>query len=143
MTPRLFFLLLAFNALTCLLRSQTVYTALPASLVDPVRSRTLEDSHVSSPPSDCSNSTAVNIIIDEAISSGAPTYNSGNHIGCYRIYEGAAYKILFKYGPKCKDVKKTLEAALELSYGDYSSTEKAWIMRKAFDTILGVPTETR
>lgn len=93
--------------------------------------------------SDCANSTAINIIIDEAISCGAPTYNAGNHIGCYRIYEGAAYKILYKYGGKCKDVKKLLEAALELSYGDYSSTEKAWIMRKAFDEILGVPTTTK
>lgn len=94
-------------------------------------------------PLDCANITAVNIIIDEAISCGAPTYNAGNHIGCYRIYEGAAYKILYKYGSKCKDVKKLLEAALELSYGDYSSTEKAWIMRKAFDEILGVPTTTK
>jgi len=63
-------------------------------------------------------------------------------MGCYRIYEGAAYKIIYKYGYKCKEVKRILEAALEKSYGDYSASDKAWIMRMAFDSILGVPTTT-
>jgi hypothetical protein len=88
----------------------------------------------------CKKIEEVYIILSEAIGIGAPTYNEGNHIGCYRIYEGAAYKILYKYGNKCKEVTKILETALEKSYGDYNSTEKAWIMRKAFDQILGAPT---
>ncbi|MDB5257606.1 MAG: HtrA protease/chaperone protein [Chitinophagaceae bacterium] len=88
----------------------------------------------------CKKIDAVEQIISDAISIGAPTYNQGNHIGCYRIYEGAAYKILYKYGSKCKDIKNTLEVALEKSYGDYNASEKAWIMRMAFDKILGVPT---
>ena len=92
---------------------------------------------------DCAKIEAVAEIISEAIAVGAPTYNEGNHIGCYRIYEGAAYKILHKYGTKCKNVKNTLEIALEKSYGDYSVTDKAWIMRMAFDQILGVPTVTK
>ncbi len=96
----------------------------------------------SSTGGDCKKIEAVEQIISEAISVGAPTYNQGNHIGCYRVYEGAAYKILYKYGSKCKDVKNTLEDALEKSYGDYSASEKAWIMRMAFDKILGVPTRT-
>ena len=64
-------------------------------------------------------------------------------MGCYRIYEGAAYKILHKYSSKCKDVRNLLETALEKSYGNYSAAEKAWIMRMAFDQILGVPTTTK
>jgi hypothetical protein len=92
---------------------------------------------------DCEKISPIRIIIDEAISVGAPTYNEGNHLGCYRIYEGAAYKILHKYGSKCKEVRNTLESALEKSYGDYNATEKAWIMRMAFDQILGVPTTTK
>ncbi len=90
----------------------------------------------------CADNNAMLVIIDEAITAGAPTYNGGNHLGCFRIYEGAAYKVLYKYGSKCKDVKGVLEAALEKAYGDYTSTEKAWIMRTAFDYILGVPTKT-
>jgi hypothetical protein len=90
--------------------------------------------------STCNKIEAVEQIISDAISIGAPTYNQGNHIGCYRIYEGAAYKILYKYGSKCKDIKNTLEVALEKSYGDYDASEKAWIMRMAFDKILGVQT---
>jgi hypothetical protein len=91
----------------------------------------------------CEKISPIRIIMDEAISVGAPTYNEGNHIGCYKIYEGAAYKILHKYGSKCKDVRNILESALEKSYGDYNATEKAWIMRMAFDQILGVPTTTK
>ncbi len=100
--------------------------------------------HVSSlEDGNCNKIDAVEQIISDAISIGAPTYNQGNHVGCYRIYEGAAYKILYKYGSKCKDIKNTLEVALEKSYGDYNASEKAWIMRMAFDKILGVPTTTK
>ncbi|MBA2612679.1 MAG: hypothetical protein H0U95_11945 [Bacteroidetes bacterium] len=82
-------------------------------------------------------------IIDEAISIGAPTYNEGNRAACYKIYEGAAYKILHKYGKKCTETADILETALEKSYGNYSITDKAWIMRMAFDKIEGVQTQTQ
>jgi hypothetical protein len=91
----------------------------------------------------CANIDAIYIVIEEAINIGAPTYNEGNIMGCYRIYEGAAYKIIYKYGGECKEIKDILEAALEKSYGDYSAADKAWIMRKAFDAIMGVPTTTK
>jgi hypothetical protein len=89
----------------------------------------------------CSDSTAIRKIIDDAIELGAPIYNAGFHIGCYRIYEWAAYKIVYVYGNNCKEVEKILKAAIEKSHGDYSDTEKAWLMRIAFDKILGVPTK--
>jgi hypothetical protein len=91
----------------------------------------------------CEKTEVIKAIIAEAIEVGAPTYNQGNHLGCYRIYEGAAYKIIYKYGTYCKEVKSVLETALEKSYGDYSALERAWIMRMAFDRILGEPTITR
>jgi hypothetical protein len=90
----------------------------------------------------CKDIDAIYTVIGEAIAVGAPTYNEGNPMGCYRIYEGAAYKILYKYGSKCKEVNKILEAALEKTYGDYSPSDRAWIMRVAFDAILGEPTIT-
>jgi hypothetical protein len=91
----------------------------------------------------CPKIEIITTLIEEAIGVGAPTYNEGNHIGCYRIYEGTAYKIIYKYGSLCKQVKNILETAIEKSYGNYSSTEKAWIMRIAFDQIMGVPTQTK
>ncbi len=92
---------------------------------------------------DCEKIDAIYVIIAQAIDAGAPTYNAGNHLACYMIYEGAAYKILHKYGGRCVDVSNILESALEKSYGNYSATDKAWIMRMAFDEILGEPTKTK
>ncbi len=89
----------------------------------------------------CIKSEQVEKIITEAISIGAPVYNSGYHLACYRIYEWAGYKILYEYGKECKEVEGILKKAIEKSHGDYSDLEKAWIMRQAFDKIMGVPTQ--
>jgi len=92
---------------------------------------------------ECQKTASIDTIISEAIAVGAPTYNEGNYIGCYRIYEGAAYKIIYKYGLQCEQIKEILQTALNKSYGAYTSSEKAWIMRVAFDKILGEPTRTK
>lgn len=100
-------------------------------------------SHVAFGQVDCSKATLVQTVIGEAIEVGAPTYNDGNFLGCYRIYEGAAYKVLHLYGSKCKEARKILETALEQCHASEASTgTKAWVMRAAFDKILGVPTMT-
>ena len=96
---------------------------------------------IDSMPGNCADTAAIAKIIEDAISLGAPIYNAGLHMGCYRVYEWAAYKIVYVYGTSCKDVEKILKAALNKSHGDYSDTEKAWIMRVAFDKILGEPTK--
>ncbi len=93
-------------------------------------------------PVSCSKSDEIEKIITEAISLGAPIYNEGLHLACYRIYEWAAYKIIYVYGTTCKNVERILKKAVENSHGDFSDTEKAWLMRVAFDKILGVPTKT-
>ena len=90
-------------------------------------------------PFACSKSEEIEKIITDAISLGAPIYNEGLHMACYRIYEWAAYKILYEYNKPCKNVITILKNAIDTSHGDYSDTEKAWIMRQAFDKILGVP----
>lgn len=91
---------------------------------------------------DCEKIEAVTYIIEEAISVGAPAYNNGDHASCFLIYKGAAYRIMYLHGAKCKQVKNILETALEKTEGNYNVTEKAWIMRMAFDQILGEPTRT-
>ena len=90
----------------------------------------------------CSKSALVEKIINDAISIGAPVYNSGYHLACYRIYEWAGYKILYEYGDSCAGVKKIIKAGIDKSHGDFSDLEKAWIMRAAFDKVMGVPTQT-
>jgi hypothetical protein len=93
-------------------------------------------------PFKCANSDEIEKIIMDAIDIGAPVYNSGNYIGCYRIYDAIAYKILYLYGDKCPEIMKILKDCINKCHGDYSDTEKAWIMRGGFDKILGEPTVT-
>lgn len=95
------------------------------------------------PKNDSTVIYAVWRIIDDAISSGAPVYNKGDQTACYRIYDGAAYKVLYLYGSKYKDAKSLLEKALLKTSLNYSDAEKAWILRMAFDQILGEPTQTK
>ncbi len=111
--------------------------------VQPKKTVVINDAPLTNAAKNCEKIDAVITIIEEAIDIGAPTYNDRNYLGCYKIYEGAAYKVIHKYGAKCKQINNILEAALEKSYGNYSVTEKAWILRMAFDSILGVPTTTK
>ena len=90
----------------------------------------------------CKDIEAIYTLIGDAIDVGAPIYNEGRPLGCYKIYEGTAYKIIYLYGNKCKDVKNVLQTALKKCNDYYSASEKAWVMRRAFDQILGVPTIT-
>ena len=121
-------------------------TTIGFSNIVSARNETSPDSSIMtfSPKSiNCPKTAVVDTIIWEAIDIGAPTYNSGNYMGCYRIYEGASYKIIYMYGSQCARIKEILQTALEKSYSDVTSSEKAWTMRKAFDEILGVPTKTK
>ena len=72
--------------------------------------------------------------ISDAISNGAPTYNSGDHGGCYNIYKQAAEKIL----EECAEegVRRVLRSALDQLAEQPSSTMCAWTLRHAFDAIL-------
>ena len=90
----------------------------------------------------CPNTAEIEKIIGEAISLGAPIYNEGLHLACYRIYEWASYKIIYEYPKSCPLATNLLKLAIEKSHGDLSDTEKAWLMRAAFDKIVGVPTQT-
>ncbi len=138
-----FYLLLIVSMLTGLLlfayAGNSIAATAPAGTIYNARDTTITDTILNS----CSRSKEVEKIIDDAIAMGAPIYNAGAPLACYRIYEGAAYKILYEYGKTCREVEKVLKAAVDKSHGDYSDIEKAWIMRAAFDKILGVPTQTK
>ncbi len=92
----------------------------------------------------CYKIYAVRVMIGDAIELGAPTYNDGNHKGCYKIYRKTAKKILKLHGGDCPNVTIMLGAALaKAKIYDDTDTERAWTMRMAFDNILGVETQTR
>jgi hypothetical protein len=143
MTKKAFLFIGLFFVLSTLSFAKSSFNDTTHSKIKPSKKIIIRNAPEKDLGEDCEKISPIRIIIEEAISVGAPTYNEGNHLGCYKIYEGAAYKILYKYGSKCKDVRNTLETALEKAYGDYNATEKAWIMRMAFDQILGVATTTK
>jgi len=73
--------------------------------------------------------------VAEAIDVGAPLYNSGNHAGCYHIYEGAALDLGRKLPASCRGASAVLEAGRKRAAGLPTPTEQAWAMRDAFDGV--------
>lgn len=102
------------------------------------------------------DASTINRTIEQAIASGVGAYNSGEHLACFRVYEGAAYKILFKLSGRSATAATVLTTALEKADAidgkangagskvvvtDRAPTPaaaKAWIMRDAFDSIVGI-----
>ena len=84
----------------------------------------------------------INRTIEQAIASGVGIYNSGNPLGCFRVYEGAAYKILFTLSSRSTTatavLTKALKKADETDNSTKGASEKAWIMRGALDSIVGI-----
>lgn len=85
--------------------------------------------------SDASLNEAVEAV-GNAIANGAPIYNSGNHEGCYRIYEGTSLRL--DRESSCKGVRDALGQGLLRASTLGTFTEKAWAMRDAFDGLLDV-----
>jgi hypothetical protein len=73
--------------------------------------------------------------LQQAISVGAPTYNSGDHRGCYEIYAATARLVVANY-PGGEEAKQRLQVALEQCSQLDDPNEQAWAMRHAFDSIL-------
>src|SRR5262245_19004858 len=71
-----------------------------------------------------------------AIQIGAPTYNLGDHRGCYEIYAATA-RMLLRAVQGAEDARTRLRQALESCATVLEVTEAAWIMRRAFDAVLG------
>lgn len=74
--------------------------------------------------------------ISDAISIGAPVYNSGDHDACFRIYEGTALRL--ERDTDCKAVRDALGQGLLRAHTLENPTERAWAMRDAFDGLLDV-----
>lgn len=90
----------------------------------------------------CERLPEVDLAIAHAISIGAPIYNAGSPLGCYRIYEGASYKLLYLLGGECAELTALLRAGLAQAQRDGMVDQKAWTLRRIFDAILGEETFT-
>lgn len=84
------------------------------------------------------DATTLNRSLQDAIASGVGIYNNGDHLGCYRVYEGAAYKVLYKLAGRSPTAVKVLKGALKKAEDTRDSTASAWIMRNAFDSIIDI-----
>ncbi len=88
------------------------------------------------------DANVINSTIEEAVASGVGIFNNGDHLGCFRVYEGAAYKILFKLSNRSATTASVLTSALHRAETTGESadaaTAKAWIMRGALDSLVGV-----
>jgi hypothetical protein len=70
-----------------------------------------------------------------AIEVGAPLYNQGDHVGCYRMYLGTATDLVSTL-PGCAGVRAALVAGIVRASVLGTYTERAWAMRDAFDGLL-------
>ncbi len=73
--------------------------------------------------------------LGRAITVGAPTYNAGDHAGCYAIYRATAEEALREEALGLAERARLL-VALEQAHSASTPTFSAWIMRYAFDDLL-------
>lgn len=79
-------------------------------------------------------------LVSMAISIGAPAFNAGDHRGCFEVYSCTAR--LLVNSAACPDpVRDALRAALTTACVIPNVTRQAWIMREAFDKLLGEETK--
>jgi hypothetical protein len=71
-----------------------------------------------------------------AIQIGAPAYNHGDHRGCYEVYACTA-RMLLQAVEGADEAKQVLKEALQQAVTVADVNQQAWIMRHAFDAILG------
>ena len=75
-------------------------------------------------------------ILQTAIELGAPVFNCGDERGCFDIYAATA-RMLLQIVRDADEELTVLREALQEAAVEPSTYEQAWIMRRAFDIILG------
>jgi hypothetical protein len=79
---------------------------------------------------------AVRAYLTLAIQLGAPAYNQGDHRGCYEVYACTA-RLLLKAVQGADEAKDVLRHALQQAATVPDVGQQAWILRHAFDSVLG------
>ncbi len=76
-------------------------------------------------------------LLSMAIDKGAPLYNHGNHAACAAVYELAAEALLLMpEGTVSEGQVRMLKTALNDVRHSSSSTDNAWTLRRAFDSMM-------
>ncbi len=75
-------------------------------------------------------------LLARAISIGAPAFNLGDSRGCYEVYACTA-RLLVHSASVASEIKDNLRKALEESSVIPDVARQAWILRHAFDALLG------
>ena len=88
---------------------------------------------------DCGKGPVRDIVlrIQAAISVGAPTYNQGDHQGCFDIYRQKASELAAQHS-SCTALAGFLREGVARSNSQKSATDSAWSMHYTFDAILVV-----
>lgn len=76
------------------------------------------------------------VLLSMAIAIGAPAFNAGDHRGCYEVYSCTA-RLLVNTPATPDAMKEALRRALTEACVVPNVTRQAWIMREAFDALLG------
>jgi hypothetical protein len=71
-----------------------------------------------------------------AIEIGAPAYNAGDPRGCYEVYACTA-RLVLNTVAGAEGAKKILRKAVQRCEGVSDVSRQAWILRDAFDAVLG------
>jgi hypothetical protein len=74
--------------------------------------------------------------IQGAMSIGIQAYNLGDYRGCYEVYACTA-RLLLQGVKGAEEERATLRHALEQCGVSVDVKEMTWIMRRAFDAVLG------
>ncbi len=78
----------------------------------------------------------IRAFLAQAIQIGAPAYNAGDQRGCYEVYACTA-RLLLQTVTGADESKQVLRHALQRCATVVDVNEQAWIMRHAFDAVLG------
>ncbi len=76
------------------------------------------------------------VLLSVAIAIGTPAFNGGDHRGCYDVYACTA-RLLANMAATPAAMKDALRRALAEASVVPNVTRQAWIMREAFDALLG------
>jgi serine protease Do len=74
--------------------------------------------------------------IERAISVGAPQYNDGDFLGCYRTYEATARTLETELPGACFGPIRALREGRQVALAAPTDSAKAWAMRDTFDGLL-------
>jgi hypothetical protein len=79
----------------------------------------------------------IRLMLSLAIQIGAPAFNLGDRRGCYEVYACTA-RLLVNSSAVPEEVKAPLRTALQEAVVIPDVSRQAWVMRHAFDKLIGV-----